>query len=157
MARACGRSERWLQQAFRDYLGIGPKWLLQRRRMLAAAQLALALILLTGAGLMLKSFWRMNAKPAGFTPDKILVMRITLSGPKYSIWPPKQAYTEELLQTLHTLPGVQAAGIDAGALNTSVNVDHAVAVSPANGIFASIRGVSPGYLRAMGVPLVKGS
>jgi AraC-like DNA-binding protein len=37
LARACGKSERWLQQAFRDYLGIGPKWLLQRRRMLAAA------------------------------------------------------------------------------------------------------------------------
>jgi len=37
VARACGRSERWLQQTFRDYLGIGIKWLLQRRRMLAAA------------------------------------------------------------------------------------------------------------------------
>jgi AraC-like DNA-binding protein len=38
VARVCGKSERWLQQAFRDYLGIGPKWLLQRRRMLAAAE-----------------------------------------------------------------------------------------------------------------------
>jgi AraC-like DNA-binding protein len=38
VARSFGRSERWLQQAFRDYLGIGPKWLLQRRRMLAAAE-----------------------------------------------------------------------------------------------------------------------
>jgi len=38
VAHAFGRSERWLQQAFRDYLGIGPKWLIQRRRMLAAAE-----------------------------------------------------------------------------------------------------------------------
>jgi AraC-like DNA-binding protein len=38
VARAFGRSERWLQQAFRDYLGIGLKWLLQRRRLIAAAE-----------------------------------------------------------------------------------------------------------------------
>jgi putative ABC transport system permease protein len=124
---------------------------------LAATELAVAIILLAGAGLMLKSFWRMNAKPAGFAPENILVMRITLSGPQYSTWPPKQAYTEELLQTLQFLPGVEAAGVDAGTMNTTVQVDGAVPVSPGDGIFASVRGVTPGYLRAMGVPLVKGT
>jgi predicted permease len=119
------------------------------RGVLVVAELSLAIILLAGAGLMLKSFWRMNARPPGFSPENILVMRITLSGPQYGTWPPKQAYTEELLRQLQSLPGVEAAGIDAGALNSSVNADGA--------IFATIRGVSPGYLRAIGVALVKGS
>ncbi|HYI96138.1 MAG TPA: ABC transporter permease [Bryobacteraceae bacterium] len=126
----------------------------QIRRMLAAAELALAIILLVGAGLMLKSFWRMNAKPPGFTPEKILVMRITLSGPQYTSWPPKQAYTEELLKTLHALPGVEAAGIDAGTLNTGVRIGGS---AKEDAIFSSVRGVSPGYLRAMGIPLVEGN
>jgi putative ABC transport system permease protein len=121
-----------------------------------ASELALAIILLTGAGLMLKSFWRMNARPAGFAPEKILVMRITLSGPEYSTWPPQQAYTEQLLRSLQALPGVVAAGVDAGAMNTSVQVDGASPLSPSEDVFASVRGVSPGYLRVMGIPLVKG-
>ncbi|HEU0138636.1 MAG TPA: ABC transporter permease [Bryobacteraceae bacterium] len=126
------------------------------RGVLVASQIALAVVLLAGAGLMLKSFWRMNAKPAGFAPDKILVMRVALSGSQYSTWSPKQAYTEELLQTLQALPGVEAAGVDAGTLNTNVQVDDGVP-SPGGGVPASIRGVSPGYLRAIGIPLLKGA
>jgi putative ABC transport system permease protein len=117
---------------------------------LVAIELALAVVLLTGAGLLLKSLWRMNARPAGFTPEKILVMRITLSGPQYAAWPPKQAYTEELLRQLESTPGVEAAGIQGGTMNTNVQVEGAPS-------FAAVRGVSPKYLRAMGVPLVKGS
>jgi putative ABC transport system permease protein len=127
------------------------------RGLLAASELALAIVLLAGAGLTLKSFWRMNAKPAGFTPENILVMRITLSGPRYSTWPPKQAYMERLLQSLPSLPGVQAAGVDAGTMNTSVQVDGTKPLSPGEGLFVSIRGVSPGYFLTMGVPLVKGA
>jgi putative ABC transport system permease protein len=127
------------------------------RSMLAASELALAIILLTGSGLMIKSFWRMNTWPTGFAPDKILVMRITLSGPRYHTWPPKQAYTEQLLQSLSSLAGVEAAGVVAGSLNTSIQVGGTTSAAPGEGVFASIRGVSTGYLRAMGVPLVKGA
>ena len=82
-------------------------------------------------------------------------MRITLSGPQYGAWPAKHAYTEELLRRLQSLPGVVAAGVDVGALHTNVKVAGA---APGSGeVFASIRGVSPGYLRAMGVPLLKGT
>jgi predicted permease len=130
---------------------------LRLRGVLAASELALAVILLTGAGLMLKSFWRMNARPAGFAPEKILVMRIALSGPQYSTWPPKQAYTEQLLQSLESLPGVEAAGVAVGSINSSVRVDSATSLSSGEGVFASIRGVSPGYLRAMGIKLVQGA
>jgi putative ABC transport system permease protein len=127
------------------------------RALLAMTELALAIILLAGAGLMIKSYWRMNAKAPGFAPEKILTMRVTLSGPQYASWSPKQAYTERMLQELQSLPGVEAAGVDAGTINATVRVDGTEPVSPGGGVFASIRGVSPGYLRAMGVPLLKGS
>jgi putative ABC transport system permease protein len=127
------------------------------RGLLAAAEMALAIVLLAGAGLMLKSFWRMSAAPPGFAPGNVLVMRVTLSGQRYESWPPKQAYTEELLERLQSLPGVEAAGVDCGSLNSKVRVDGAQPTSPEDGVFASIRGVSPGYLRAMGVPLVRGN
>jgi len=42
---------------------------------------------------MLESLWRMNRRPPGFAPENILVIRITLSGPRYASWPPKQVYT----------------------------------------------------------------
>jgi putative ABC transport system permease protein len=117
---------------------------------LAAVELALAIVLLTGAGLMLKSLWRMNTAPPGFTPEKILAMRITLSGPQYGAWPPKQQYTEELLRRLQSTPGVKAAGIHSGTMNTTVRVED-------RALFAAVRGVSQGYLRAMGAPLVQGA
>lgn len=127
------------------------------RPLLAASQLALAIILLAGAGLMVKSFWRMHRKPPGFEPSKILVLRITPSGPTYQTWPAKQNYIEQLQQSLVSLPGVAAVGIDSGAMNTTVHLDGVPRSGPADGLFAAIRGVSPGYLQAMGIPLLEGS
>jgi putative ABC transport system permease protein len=123
---------------------------LRGRGILVASELGLAIVLLTGAGLMLKSFWQMNRRPTGFAPENILTMRITLSGPRYVSWPPKQAYIEEVLGRLQSLPGVLAAGVDAGALNTTVRVGNG------DGIGAVIRAVSPRYLRAIGTPLRNG-
>lgn len=123
---------------------------LRGRGVLVASELGLAIVLLAGAGLMLKSLWRMNQRPAGFAPEKILALRITLSGTRYNSWPPKQAYTEEMLGRLQALPGVLAAGVDAGALNTTVRLGSG------DGIGAAIRAVSPRYLRVIGVPLLKG-
>jgi putative ABC transport system permease protein len=124
---------------------------LRGRGLLVASELALAIVLLAGAGLMLKSLWRMNRRPAGFAPENILTMRITLSGARYASWPPKQAYTEEVLGRVQAVPGVVAAGIDAGALNTTVRFGNG------EGIGAVIRAVSPRYLRATGVPVLKGA
>jgi len=123
---------------------------LRGRGVLVAAELGLAIVLLAGAGLMLKSLWQMNRRPEGFSPEKILAMRITLSGARYASWPPKQAYTEQLLSRVQALPGVLAAGIDAGALNATVRVGSG------NGIVTIIRAVSPRYLRVIGVPVLKG-
>ena len=121
------------------------------RRVLVAGELALAVVLLTGAGLMLKSFWRMNANAPGFAPESILVMRVALSGPNYATWLQKQAYIDRLLGALSGAAGVQSVGLDCGTMNSTVRVG---AEGREQG--AGIRAVSPGYLRAMGVQLLRG-
>jgi putative ABC transport system permease protein len=59
---------------------------LRVRELLVTAELALARVLLTGTGLMLKSFWRMTTFAPGFEPEKTLVMRISLNGQQYTAW-----------------------------------------------------------------------
>ena len=130
---------------------------LRVRGLLVAGELALAIVLLTGAGLMLRSFWRMNSYPPGFAPEKILAMRIALSGPEYNVWLREDAYIHELLRRVGAAPGVQAVGVDRSTLNVNFQLGGAPPSSSDHAPEASFRGVSPGYLRALGVPLIKGS
>jgi predicted permease len=63
------------------------------RATLVSVEIALAMVLLTGAGLMMRSFWRMNTYPPGFSPEKVLVMKLSLAGGKYSrYWPAQDIY-----------------------------------------------------------------
>ncbi len=123
--------------------------------LLMAAELALGIVLLTAAGLMLKSFWRMNTYPAGFDPEKILVMRVSLYGQQYAVWLQQDAYIRELLRRIASVPGVEAAGVHRGTLNTAVKVEGAPTL-PGKEPYAAVQGVSAGYLRAMGAALVRG-
>ncbi|MGO9271861.1 MAG: ADOP family duplicated permease [Terriglobia bacterium] len=127
------------------------------REMLVAAEVALAIVLLTGAGLMLKSFWRMNTYPPGFKPNQVLVMQVALYGPQYTAWLQKDLYIHELLRRIESVPGVKEAGVQRTTLYTSVKVDGAPPMPQGKEPFAAVRAVSTGYLRAMGVPLVKGN
>ena len=79
---------------------------LRLRSMLVAGELAAALILLIGAGLMLKSLWRMNAHPPGFHPESILVVKASLTGPAYRDRPQQITYFEEALQRLERTPAL---------------------------------------------------
>ncbi|MGC4049821.1 MAG: ABC transporter permease [Paludibaculum sp.] len=127
------------------------------RTVLVSVEVALAVILLTGAGLLLRSFWRMNTYPPGFAPDRVLVMNLSLSGGKYNRnWPVQDAYLRELLQRIESVPGVEAAGLDCGALNQAVRVDTDGPPSTEPPPIAALRAVSPGYFRAVGVALTRG-
>src|SRR5207244_1997395 len=76
-----------------------------------AAELALSVVLLIGAGLMVKSFVRLTAWPAGFAPDRVLTMRVQFSGPRYRDARNRIAYVDEMLARARTAPGVEAAGV----------------------------------------------
>ncbi len=122
------------------------------RAVLTAAELALAIVLLTGAGLMLKSFWRMNARPPGFVREKVLTLTVPLGGPQYQAKPAYNAYLRELTQRLDIAPEIEAAGVQCGTL---------LWLGPANPFkdkVGAVRftAVSAGYESALGMRLVKG-
>jgi len=130
------------------------------RSLFVTLELMFATALLIAAGLMLKSFWVMSAGPPGLDPEKTLVTRVSLSGPRYASRVPQEQYAQELLQRLEGVPGVSAVGIDAGSFNSPVKVDGvALEMSgpvPGGQTFATFKPVSLGFLRAIGVPLIRG-
>jgi len=127
------------------------------RGLLVSLELALATALLIGAGLALKSFWLMNSGPPGLDPEKILVTRVSLSGPRYASRLPQEQYVQELLRRLEGTPGFSAVGIDAGSFNFPIKVDGVgLDTSATGGQFATFKPISLGFLRVMGVPLIRG-
>ena len=79
------------------------------RDVLAAAQLALALTLLIGAGVLLASFYRLQRVDLGFRVDRVLTFEVNLPGVRYDA-PRRAAFQEELARRLRAIPGVIAAG-----------------------------------------------
>lgn len=81
------------------------------RRALVAGEVAVALVLLIGAGLMLKSAWRMHTHAPGFEPGRVLTAKIEFAGPQYGDPRRSIAFADALLQRLQTEHGVEAATI----------------------------------------------
>jgi putative ABC transport system permease protein len=128
---------------------------LRVRRVLVAFELAMAIVLLTGAGLMLKSYSRMNAHPAGFDPAEVISMKIRLAGARYRAKPDQIAYMRKVLERLEQAPGLKSAGLSRWLLfggvpafpsDTNPSRQHVVRINAASG----------GYLQAMGMSLRKG-
>jgi len=125
--------------------------------LLISLEVALAVVLLTAAGLMLKSLWRLQDYGPGFSPEGTYTMRIPLSGPRYEQdLGPKYAYITELLQKLEETSGVEAAGVAGSTYNIPFTAGGVDRGAPAAQQMVAIRMVSPAYLRAMGVSLVRG-
>ncbi len=127
---------------------------LRIRRLLVAGEMALAVVLITGAGLLLASFLRMNARSAGFEPEKVLIMNIRLPAARYNP-AAQQNYRAELLRRLASIPGVEAAGISNQALFAGAPA-FPNDPSPTQTHLLHVNAASPGYLRAMGMQLRKG-
>jgi putative ABC transport system permease protein len=124
--------------------------------LLISLEVALAVILLTAAGLMVKSLWQLQLYPAGFTPHGTYTMRVPLSGPRYENLGQQHVYINELLQRLENTPGVEAAGVAGVTYNMPVVVSGVDRGEPESQPPVAVRMVSPAYLRAMGVSLVRG-
>ncbi|MGC2658104.1 MAG: ABC transporter permease [Bryobacteraceae bacterium] len=122
------------------------------RPLLVALELALSIVLLTGAGLMIKSFWKMYTNPPGFAPKDSVVMKVALSGPQYTERGKQVAYFNRLLERIGSLPGVKAFGIADGE---DYIVRSKRPVPPPIDEFRDTL-VSPGYFQAIGMRLLKG-
>ncbi|MGD0666798.1 MAG: ABC transporter permease [Bryobacteraceae bacterium] len=125
------------------------------RRMLVAVELSLAIVLLTGAGLMLKSFARMNAHAPGFAPEQVIVMKVRFAGPQYREKTALQAYLRELLRRVEAAPGVQSAGVSTWFLFDGAPAFPADLV-PGQTHVIRVNAASPGYLKALGMTLKRG-
>jgi predicted permease len=127
---------------------------LRIRRVLVAGQLALSLMLLTGAGLLLASFLGMHARPAAFTPEKILVMKMRLPALRYSP-AMQQHYRDELLRRLSSIPGVEAAGISWRPMFCCAPA-FPIDSNPKQTHLLNLNFATPGYMRALGMELRSG-
>ncbi|MBZ5673488.1 MAG: ABC transporter permease [Acidobacteriia bacterium] len=130
---------------------------LRFRGLLVAGELALAVVLLVGAGLLVKSFRLMNSHPPGFAPERVLVMTVVLSGPAYAGRPAQEAYMTEVLRRIESVPGVEAAGISNPFMQGVAKVEGKPAPSrgqPPQMVTFSM--ASAAYGKAIGMQLVKG-
>jgi putative ABC transport system permease protein len=130
------------------------------RSFLVIAETALSLILLVGAGLMLRSFQRLAGIDPGFSADRVLTLRVPL--PAAITGKTQQpAYYTRILERLDSLPGLSSAGLIAPLPLTGVDVNSPFAVEgpvPAAGErqLVKLRTVNPGYFQAMGIGLRQG-
>jgi len=127
------------------------------RRLLVVAEVAIALLLLTGAGLLLRSVQRVFAVPVGFDPSGLLTLQVQQAGPRYRLDEARYRFYTEALDAIRAVPGVSAAAFTSlMPLNGSVDVFgvHFQADGGAENDGAALRyAVTPDYFAAMGIPL----
>jgi putative ABC transport system permease protein len=131
------------------------------RNLLVVADVALALLLLTGAGLMMKSFVRLLDVNPGFDPSHTLTLGVSLWGPKAQD-ELAVAFYQQVLQRVRALPGVESAGVVSqlplgGNLDMyGIHVEGKMSPNPEGDPSADRYSVSPGYVKAMRIPLLRG-
>ena len=132
------------------------------RRVLVVSEVALAVVLLVGAGLLIRSFQRLRQVDIGFTTENRLTMKMVLPMPKYVKADARRAFYDQMLQRVEALPGVESAGmitflpLSFNGMNFSFSVEGLTSPSDLQLPFALYRVVSPGYFRAMGITLQRG-
>jgi predicted permease len=129
---------------------------------LAVAQIAVAIILLIGAGLMAKSFWALVHVAPGFRSESVLTARLSLAKSRYPDNRRIAAFERELLESLHGRPGLQSAGFAtyvplSGSDNGwSVFIEGRPPLPVGMYNMAKYRPVSAGYFETIGIPLLRG-
>jgi putative ABC transport system permease protein len=147
-----------LKEGGRTSTGVHGKRL---RSGLVVIEIALSLMLLIGAGLLIKSFARLQELDLGFNPDRILTMNLQLTRSRYQGGQGAEFY-RQLIERVQGLPGVESAGattaIFIGTLPNSSNftVEGKPPAAVNEQIEAPIDFVTPGYFRAMQIPLLMG-
>ena len=128
------------------------------RSLLVVTEIALAMVLLVGAGLMMKSFWRLSNVQTGFECEGVLTAKIDLSGERYREPQQAVAFYQQLLERISAIPGVEHAGLTNGFLDRGwrVHVEEHPMVPEEQRAAASRHPVSADYFGAMGIPLRAG-
>jgi putative ABC transport system permease protein len=132
------------------------------RRLLVVAEVALALVLLIGGGLMIRSFARVQAIDAGFNPHNVLTFVVSLTGSQHSTSQQRLAFFDQLLGRIETLPPVQSASainhlpLAGDTWQLGYIIEGRAAPPPEERRGAVYRIVRPGYFQTMGTTIITG-
>jgi putative ABC transport system permease protein len=132
------------------------------RGALVVAELALAVMLLAGAGLLMRSFLKLQAVDPGFRPEQALTFDLTLPDARYSQDPQRLTFFDQLMPKLRALPGVRSASAVLGLPLTGVNfiisfdIAERPPLPPADRPAMLVRVATPDYFPAVGIPVKRG-
>ncbi|MCI0534643.1 MAG: ADOP family duplicated permease [Verrucomicrobiales bacterium] len=132
------------------------------RSAIVIAEVALSVVLLIGAGLMIRSFGRLLAQDLGFDPEQVVTMDINLPQKKYPDQSNSQRFFDELLARVRALPGVKASGgvfglpLSGSIEGQDLELVGAPPLKPGELLTAEYAQVSPGYFEAMNIPVILG-
>jgi putative ABC transport system permease protein len=132
------------------------------RRALIVVEVALSLMLLMGAGVMLRSLHALRSVEMGFNAEHILKMDVNLPDARYPEPPQRRAFYDALLERVRALPDVESAGltdtlpVSGGGSVQPLVVEGRPELKPSEQPTVAVRAISGGYLRTMQIPLVRG-
>jgi putative ABC transport system permease protein len=140
----------------RGSTGARRRWL---RHSLVVSEVAIALVLLIGAGLLINSFWRLQRLDRGFDPRNVLTLNLTLS--RYSKTEQQVAFLNNVLERAAQVPGVTSVGVTSslptrGGPSTDFVIEGRPPLEAGTEPSADIRIIDPNYFRTMGIPLRSG-
>lgn len=130
------------------------------RNALVVSEIAIALVLLTGAGLLVRSFIRLRGVDLGFRAENVLTVPMMVTDAKYADGQRRAEFTERVLERVRGIPAVQAAAVTnsvpmAAEMTASVSGVE-LEGRPGVDVSTTYRTVTPDYFRAMGIPFRKG-
>ncbi len=132
------------------------------RNTLAITEVALAMVVLIGAGLLIQSFIRLRSVDPGFQPAHVLTVRVPLAGGRNAATDRRIAFFRQISDRIATLPGVRAVGavnslpLTGEGMGSLFAVEGRPAPGPGQRPLALLRSVSPTYFGAIGIPLLAG-
>ncbi len=145
-----------LREGGRGAVGSGHR---RTRQVLVVAEISLALVLLVGAGLMLRSFFKVLQADPGFRMEGVLTANLPLSPARFGEHPQKAAVAERIVERLRAIPGVEAAAVSLpllGGWQSSFMIEGRPEPPPGQRPSTDVTRVAGDYFRAMGVRLVEG-
>jgi putative ABC transport system permease protein len=131
------------------------------RSLLVVSEVALALVLLIGAGLLTKGFWVLHSVSPGFDPEGVLTMRVELPESRYREIPKQIQFRQALLDGLNSVPAVQAAMVSelplsGDYLTHNFVIEGRPPLAPGEAPEVNVRSVGGDYFRTMRIPVLAG-
>jgi putative ABC transport system permease protein len=126
------------------------------RSVLMICEMALALVLLTGAGLLVRTFVNLAGVDLGINPKNAITMSLNLPAYKYRSPVQQMTFYRNLMERMESIPGVKSAGAESGGGNVFFQPQGHPPAAPGQEPTASFKIITPDFLKAIGTPLIAG-